>query len=64
MFNTQFLYQQEAHFILYLRYIMTFQVYIIILYLYDYKVNRSTKSVIFTHFKKSSKKKGLPKKIL
>ena len=52
MFNTQFLYQQEAHFKLYLRYIMIFQVYIIILYFYDYKVNRSTKSVIFTHFKK------------
>ena len=27
---------------------MTFQVYIIILYFYDYKVNRSTKSVIIS----------------
>ena len=40
-----------------------FQVNINILYFYDYKVNRSTKSVIFTHFKKSLKKKGLPKKV-
>ena len=30
-----------------------FQVNINILYFYDYKVNRSTKSVIFTHLKKS-----------
>ena len=32
---------------------MIFQVNINILYFYDYKVNKSTKSVIFTHFKKS-----------
>ena len=37
--------------------VRTVQVYIIILYFYDYKVNRSTKSVIFTHFKTSYKKR-------
>ena len=40
---------------------MTFQVYIIILYFYDYKVNRSTKSVIL-HILKNHKKKDNQKR--
>ena len=43
--------------------VRTVQVYIIILYFYDYKVNRSTKCDFYT-FQKIIKKKGLPKKIL
>ena len=41
---------------------MIFQVNINILYFYDYKVNRSTKSVIFKHLKNHKKKKDYQKR--
>ena len=42
---------------------MTFQVYIIILYFYVYKVNRSTKSVILHISKNHNKKKDYQKRL-